>query len=774
MASKLVIVESPTKAKTISKFLGKEYKVESSFGHLRDLPKSKMGVDIENNFEPTYDIPSDKKKKVESLTRLAKKADEILFATDEDREGEAISWHLQQIFGSDENAKNRIVFHEITKEAILEAIKNPRKLDINLVNAQQARRVLDRLVGYELSPLLWKKVARGLSAGRVQSVAVRLIVEREREIEAFDPQEYWSIHADLETKNGLLDTVLFAKDNKRLDKFALTTQQDADSVVKDLQNAEFKIAEIKEKQTNKNPYPPFKTSTLQQAANNRLGFSTKQTMMLAQQLYEGIQLGDGDATGLITYMRTDSVNLADKFKNEVRDYIKQKFGAEYSESRNFKTKQKNAQEAHEAIRPTSAFYDPESVKQYLDDKQFKLYELIWRRAVSSQMSAAKLNQKSIIIQADKYELKTNGSTIAFSGWLTVYPEKLEENILPEVSQGDILKLKEIKPEQHFTQPPGRYTEASLVKKLEELEIGRPSTYAPTISTIQTRNYVEKEGGSLRPTEIGKLVNDLLVEHFKDIVDYDFTAGVENNFDKISNGELEWHNMIAEFYEPFHANLLEKEETITKEAATAMRELGKHPNDDKPVYVRIGRFGPYVQHGTKDDEEKPKFASIPKGKAMDSVTLEEALTYLSLPRTVYKDDEFGDIITNIGRFGPYLKIGEKFVSLKEGDNPYTIQPNRAKELVAEWKKAEAEKIIKEFPESGIIIQHGRYGPYITNGKTNAKIPKDTEPKDITENMAKELLEEAVKNPKKGRWGNKKATTRPTRTTKKKTKKTKVKT
>jgi len=755
MTSKLVIVESPTKAKTISKFLGKDYKVESSFGHLRDLPKSKMGVDIEHDFKPEYTIPSDKKKKVESLKKLAAKASEIYYATDEDREGEAISWHLQQLFNNKKAKEKRIVFHEITKSAILEALENPRQIDINLVNAQQARRILDRLVGYELSPLLWKKVARGLSAGRVQSVAVRLIVEREREIEAFNPEEYWSIEVDLEATGGLIRATLTSKDNKRLDKFAISNETEAKAVTDVLNKAEFTVEAIDEKIVSKNPYPPFKTSTLQQAANNTLGFSAKQTMMIAQQLYEGINIGTKGTTGLITYMRTDSVVLADKFKTEADAYITKKFGKAFSHLRNFKNNSKNAQEAHEGIRPTEVIHDPESIKQYLDDKQYKLYKMIWNRAVASQMAAAQINQTAIQIKADRYGLRANGSTIAFPGWLKLYPKKLQENLLTKVQTGEILKLKKLNPEQHFTQPPGRYTEASLVKALEQLSIGRPSTYAPTISTIQARNYVEKENGSLRPTEIGKLVNDLLVANFKHVVDYDFTADVEDDFDKISNGNLEWHEMLAKFYKPFHENLKEKEETITKESATEMRELGKHPETGKPIYVRIGRFGPYVQHGSKDDEDKPDFASIPKSKSMDSITLEEALTYLSLPRTLYKDKDAGDIITNIGRFGPYLKIGEKFLSLKE-DNPYTITVERARELVDEFKKLEAEKIIKEFSEEHIIVQHGRYGPYITNGEINAKIPKDTEPADLTLEQCKELIEEAAKNPKRGRGRRRPAT------------------
>ncbi|MGB0756980.1 MAG: type I DNA topoisomerase [Patescibacteria group bacterium] len=748
MADKLVIVESPTKAKTISKFLGKEFTVMSSFGHIRDLPKSKMGVDVDGDFSPDYVIPKDKQKKVTELKKLANKASEIYYATDEDREGEAISWHLQQIFEAPEDKIKRIVFHEITKEAILESLESPRTIDFNLVEAQQARRILDRLVGYELSPLLWKKIARGLSAGRVQSVAVRLIVEREREIEAFDPQEYWSIHALLNNDKDNFEAVLAKKDGKTLDKFAINNEKDATEIVKKLEKEPFTVDDITQKTVNKKPYPPFTTSTLQQAANTILGYSAKQTMVLAQQLYEGIDLGSEGAVGLITYMRTDSTTLAKRFQAEAASHVESEYGKEYVEVKQFAGKTKNAQEAHEAVRPTSASRTPESIKTHLDSKQFKLYQLIWQRAVASQMKPAKTKQTTIAIAANVYTFRVSGSVIDFPGWLKVYPDKIQENELPQVEKGQTLKLEKIRPEQHFTQPPGRYTEASLVKKLEELGIGRPSTYAPTISTVQARNYVYKEGNALKPTDVAKLVTDLLVEHFPNIVDFDFTAEVENEFDEISNGNLERVTMLQKFYKPFHATIEEKEESITKEEATEMKELGKHPETDKPIYVRIGRFGPFVQHGSKDDEEKPVFASIPKELSIETITLDQALHLLKLPRVVYSDTDDGDIIVNIGRYGPYLQLGKKYISLKE-DDPYEIEEARARELVAEYKKKEAEKIIKTFEGTDIIVQHGRYGPYITDGKTNAKIPKDTEPESLTQAQCEELLEEAAKKPKRGR-------------------------
>ncbi len=597
----LVIVESPTKAKTISKFLGRDYKIESSFGHIRDLPKSKLGVDVDNNFEPQYTIPIKAKKKCNELKKLADKAENIYFATDEDREGEAISWHLVEIFKTPKSKVKRIVFHEITEEAIKEALKNPRTLDLNLVDAQQARRVLDRLVGYQLSPLLWKKVARGLSAGRVQSVAVRLIVEREREIEAFKPQEYWSIESIFspqKTKNEKIEfeARLNEIDGKTVDKFEIKNDKQADKILSDLKNAEYEISNIEKKQAKKSPLPPFTTSTLQQAANNRLGFSAKQTMMLAQQLYEGIELGKLGSVGLITYMRTDSLNLADKFLNEAQAYIKDKFGKEYTNGiHKYKAKSKMAQEAHEAIRPTLATNDPESIKEYLNDRQYKLYKLIWQRALASQMSEAILDGTKIDIKAinTPYIFRANGSIIKFDGFLKVYPTATKENILPDLSKKDLLDLISITPNQHFTQPPARYSEATLVKALEEYGIGRPSTYAPTISTIQDRNYVEKEEKRLKPTEIGILVNDLLVKHFEQIVDYQFTANLENDLDQIAEGKIKWQPVIHEFWGPFKKNLEKKEKELDKKEITEESTDEVCEKCKKPMVIKIGRFGKFL-------------------------------------------------------------------------------------------------------------------------------------------------------------------------------------
>lgn len=592
----LVIVESPTKAKTISKFLGKDFKIESSFGHIRDLPASKMGVDVDNNFEPTYDIPTKAKKRVKELIALAKKADLIYFATDEDREGEAISWHLAQIFKTPIAQSKRITFHEITEEAILEALKNPRTIDINMVDSQQARRILDRLVGYKLSPFLWKKVARGLSAGRVQSVVLRLVVEREREIQAFNIEEHWDITADFLTARKEAFTAKLQKvDGKTLDKLAIKTAAEANEFKAKTALAEYYIAEVSQKETKRNANPPFTTSTLQQEANRRLSFSAKQTMMVAQKLYEGIEI-NGDSVGLITYMRTDSTNLSKKFTTEAASYISDNLGKDYLNAKEFKTKSKGAQEAHEAVRPTSVFITPESIERQLNDQQFKLYQLIWQRAVASQMASAKLEASAIDINSldDKYTFRVSGQIIKFDGFLKVYPTSTKDEILPEMNKGEKADLIEIKPLQKFTQPPARYSDASLVKILEEKGIGRPSTYAPTIATVIERGYAERiENRRLKPTEIAFVVNDLLVKHFADIVDYDFTAKMEKNFDDISEGKRKWQPVIKEFYEPFNKNLMEKEKELTKKEITEETTDEKCDKCQSPMVIKVGRFGKFL-------------------------------------------------------------------------------------------------------------------------------------------------------------------------------------
>ncbi|HAH04826.1 TPA: type I DNA topoisomerase [Candidatus Komeilibacteria bacterium] len=593
MPKNLVIVESPTKAKTISRFLGKDYKVESSFGHVRDLPKSKMGIDIENNFAPQYVIPAKAKKRVAELKKLAAKSDTIYYATDSDREGEAIAWHLDHIFNHPQGTK-RIAFHEITKKAIEESLKNPRTLDLHLVDAQQARRVLDRLVGYELSPFLWKKVAKGLSAGRVQSVTVRLIVDREKEIAAFKTQEYWTIEAEFNKTGNNFPAVLTATPEKKLEKFDITDAAAAQKIAEALKGQNFVVSQVEEKETERKPLPPFTTSTLQQQANQRLGFSAKQTMMLAQQLYEGVDLGDQGSVGLITYMRTDSVNLADKFLNEAQETLTRMFGREYVKTTTYQTKSKLAQEAHEAIRPTEAERAPENVRPYLEARQFRLYDLIWRRALASQMAPAKFkNTKADILSDNQYIFRASGSVIMFAGYLKLMPNGNGKEILPELNRHDKLNINKIEPIQHFTEPPPRYTEAALIKALEELGIGRPSTYAPTIATIQSRKYVEREEKKLKPTEIGTVVTNLLVEHFPKIVDYKFTARLEDNLDEIAQGEKDWTPIIKDFYQPFKKNLMKKEKEVSK------KELTEEATDEvcqkcqSPMVIKLGRFGKFM-------------------------------------------------------------------------------------------------------------------------------------------------------------------------------------
>ncbi len=765
--STLVIVESPTKAKTIKKFLGSGYVVESSFGHLRDLPKSKMGIDIEGGtFEPEYVVSKDRGKQVKKLKDLAKKADEIIFATDEDREGEAISWHLAHILKVDPTKAKRIAFHEITKHAIKEALKNPRTIDQPLVDAQQTRRILDRLVGYELSPFLWKKVARGLSAGRVQSVAVRIIVDRERERKAFNSEEYWTIDALFEKEHEFLGK-LHSIDGKKLDKLDIKNEEQTNKILKDLDNATYTIDSITKKETKRTPPAPFTTSTLQQQSSHKCGYSAKQTMRLAQQLYEGIELGSAGAVGLITYMRTDSVNLSDKFVQETNNFIKQHFSDKHTidKPRKFKNKSKGAQEAHEAIRPTDPKRTPESLKNHLEPQQLKLYTLIWKRAVATQMAQARLDRTTIDISAKQYTFRVSGQTMLFDGWLALYPEKIKNETLPEFKEKEPILCKKLKPEQHFTEPPARYSDATLVKALEEYGIGRPSTYAPTISTIEYRGYVERDDNKrLEPLDIAFVVTDLLVEHFSNIVDFKFTATMEDNLDDIAQGKKDWKPIISTFYHPFHKNLIEKTDNLTKEDTVGMHELGIDPKSKKPIYARVGRFGAFVQCGSKDDEEKPQFASLKKGQSIETITLEEALELLKLPRIAGQDESGNDVTIAIGRFGPYVKILSKFYSIKE-DDPYTITLKRALEVVAEKKKADAEKIIKTFEGTDIEVLNGRYGPYITDltTKTNAKIPKDIEPKNLTLEECKKLLEE---NPTRSR-GKKKTTKKtPKKPTKKK--------
>lgn len=767
MAKNLVIVESPAKAKTIENYLGKDFTVKSSYGHVRDLPTKGLAIDIENDFEPEYKVAEDKKKLLNELKKLAKEAQIVWLATDEDREGEAISWHLAEALGLDDSKTRRIVFSEITKNAILGAIDKPRQVDLNLVNAQQARRVLDRLVGFELSPVLWKKVKPSLSAGRVQSVAVRIIVEREKEIESFESTSSFRLVAIFHVGNAELKAEL----PKRF-----ATEEEASTFLNKCVNAEFSISNLETKPGKKSPAAPFTTSTLQQEASRKLGFSVSQTMVVAQRLYE---------SGRITYMRTDSVNLSDFALAAAREEISKSFGEEYAQTRKYASKSKGAQEAHEAIRPTDM-----AIKEASGDRNEKrLYDLIWKRTLASQMADAKLEKTTatIGINTTSEQLVAKGEVITFEGFLKVYIESTDDaeddettkGMLPPMKVGEVLQLKHMDATERFSQHPPRYTEASLVKKLEELGIGRPSTYAPTISTIQKRGYVVKEDrdghpreyrflsleansvknetrtentgaerGKLFPTDIGIVVNDFLVKNFKDILDYHFTASVEKEFDDIANGELKWNDMIRNFYKPFHKSV---EDTLEhSEKATGERALGTHPESGKPIIARIGRFGPMVQIGAADDEEK-QFASLLADQSITSITLEEALDLFKLPR---KLGEFEDKVVTaaIGRFGPYVRHDNKFVSLKadEGDDPFSVSLERAIELIEAKREADKKSIIKTFEEDeNIRVLEGRYGPYIKAGKMNVKIPKDKEPEALTYDEVKALVEEAEKNPPKRR-------------------------
>lgn len=758
---KFVIVESPTKAKTITKFLTDDYVVESSFGHVRDLPKSKMGVDPEKNFEPVYEVPKKAKERVAELRALAKKADEIYLATDEDREGEAISWHLYEILNIKDKPVYRIAFHEITRDAIHKALAAPRELDMNAVNAQQARRVVDRLVGYELSPFLWQKVQYGLSAGRVQSVAVRLIVERERERDAFKRDEYWTIDG-MFAKQGDSDGIEFpgklhVVDGKKLEKLEIANEEQAQQIMNDLQGAAYTIGEVSKKEVSKKPPRPLTTSRLQIEANNKLGFSARQTMTVAQKLYE---------TGKITYMRTDSENLAEKFLGEAQTFLKATYGEEYSiGAQRYTTSAKGAQEAHEAIRPTDVTVTPENFKSR-DEGQKKLYELIWRRTVATQMPAARVERTSVDVNAKQYTFRANGSSILFDGFMKVY-RSAQEKILPTLATGDAVDAKEIKPEQHFTEPPARYSDATLVKTLEEYGIGRPSTYAPTISTIINRGYIDRDDNKkLYPLDIAYIVNDLLVEHFDAIVNYEFTAQMESDLDDVEAGTQEWQTLVSRFYGPFHENLTKKDAELNKEDVMKERVVGTDPETGLPVIVRNGRFGPFVQLGEWSEEDKkakknkPRSASLLKGQSIDKLTLEDAMYLLILPRVVGTDHHGNDIVADEGRFGPYLKAGEISQSLLNTD--YDLRTIPLEDAQALIKAAEDRKIKMETPiqilgpdaKSGhtIEVRHGRYGPYVTDGETNASITKKSgyDPEKITQKEAEELLEKKRKAPKRN-WG-----------------------
>ncbi len=828
MAKNLVIVESPAKAKTIEKFLGPDYKVESSFGHIADLPSKELGVDVDGDFTPKYKVSDDKKKVVKKLKDLAKNAEMVWLASDEDREGEAIAWHLEQALKLDPARTKRIVFHEITKTAIKRAIENPRKIDYHLVNAQQARRVLDRLVGYELSPVLWRKVKGGLSAGRVQSVSVRLIVEREREIQKFNAQASYRIDAEFTNQLG---KSLKAKLPKNI-----SAKKDAEDFLTQNATASFKVASLTTKPAKKSPAPPFTTSTLQQEASRKLYFSVSKTMTMAQRLYEA---------GHITYMRTDSVNLSVDAKNAAKEEILAAYGESFSKERNYKGKSKGAQEAHEAIRPTD--FSKHTVN--MDRDQARLYELIWKRAIASQMSEAQLERTNVQIasSAGTDNLTANGEVLKFEGFLKVYLEgsddedQEEAGLLPALKEGEALDNRYITATERFTRPPYRYTEASLVKKLEELGIGRPSTYAPTITTIQNRKYVEKgtvdgkersydvltlkagkvsekelvetvgsDKGKLVPTDVGMVVTDFLVNHFSNILDYNFTAKVERDFDEIAEGKQEWTSMMKDFYKDFHPHVKDVEQNAEREVGE--RVLGKDPDSGKPVSVRLGKFGPMVQIGTVEDEDKPRFASLGPDQQLSSITYEEAMDLFKLPKDLgsYED---APVSVNNGRFGPYVKFGDKFVSLPKGRDPMQVDLPEAIELIKEKQKADApiytyedlpvqkgtgrfgpfikwnsmfinvnkkydfdnlsdadivelieikkqkeiDKVIHNFVEDGIRVEKARWGrSNIIKGKTKIELPKTVDAAKLTLEEIKDIIEK--KTPKKKKPARKKATTK----------------
>lgn len=767
MQKNLVIVESPAKAKTIEKFLGKDYKVMSSYGHIRDLKKKDLGIDIAHDFKPLYEVPTDKKKVVDELKKAAKDAEMVWLASDEDREGEAISWHLYKTLGLKEDKTRRIVFHEITKDAILHAIENPRKIDEHLVDAQQARRVLDRIVGFELSPVLWKKVKPALSAGRVQSVAVRLIVEREREISNFKVEASYKV-VGIFTKKDEKGTT--TEINATLSS-RLKTKKEALEFLEKLKSSQFKIEDIETKPVKKSPAAPFTTSTLQQEASRKLGFPVSLTMMVAQKLYE---------SGKITYMRTDSVNLSGLALNTAKAEIETSFGKEYIKTRQFSTKSKGAQEAHEAIRPT---YMKEHTSSGTAQEK-KLYELIWKRTIASQMADAEL-EKTVVtigISNDKLKFVAEGEILKFDGFLKVYLEGTddEENdketyLLPSVKVQEVLDAKQITATERFTQRPSRYTEASLVRKLEELGIGRPSTYAPTISTIQNRDYVEKsniEGkerqynililkgnqlsdqdkteitgadkNKLIPTDIGVIVNDFLIEFFPRIMDYNFTADVEKDFDKIAEGNGNWTKMMDTFYKAFHP-VVESATNFQTEHKVGERVLGIDPKSGRQVSVKIGRFGPMVQIGTQEEEEKPQFAGLQKNQSMANITLEEALKLFDLPRNL-GEYENKAVSVSTGRFGPYIKHDNKFISLPKEYDPFSINLDEAILLIEDKRKKDQEKILKTFEEDPEVqVLNGRFGPYISYKKTNYKIPKKTDIESLTFEDSMKIINSTEKKP-----------------------------
>ena len=778
MSINLVIVESPAKAKTIKKYLGKDYEVLASYGHVRDLVPKEGAVDPQHHFAMKYQVVERNQKHIDAISRALKKAKTLYLATDPDREGEAISWHLQELLKAQGALRGktvqRVVFYEITKSSVQEAMARPRELSGDLVNAQQARRALDFLVGFNLSPLLWKKVRPGLSAGRVQSPALRMICEREDEIAAFVAREYWTIDAELEHSAQKFPGKLVEYGGAKVEQFSFTSEAQARFVERTLREAAqgvLTVLSVDRKQRRRNPAPPFTTSTLQQEAARKLGFSAQKTMRVAQQLYEGMDIGEG-AVGLITYMRTDSLNLAQEAVGQIREVIVQLYGAEglAEEPRVYRTKSKNAQEAHEAIRPTAANILPNDIEKHLETDQFKLYSLIWKRTVACQMAPAVFDTVAVELLAGapaapgegaraappRAVLRANGSTLVKPGYISVYQEGMDDvvqddsdHVLPPMQEGDRVKLLGVVPAQHFTEPPPRFSEASLVKALEEYGIGRPSTYASIISTLRDREYVDIESRRFTATDIGKIVSRFLTQYFTTYVDYDFTAKMEDSLDAVASGDQEWVPLLEKFWKPFIDLVKHTEKSVSREEVAQARDLGVDPASGKPMSVRMGRFGPFVQIGTKDDADKPRFAGLRPGQKMDKITHEQAIELFKLPRKLGVTEAGEEIVANVGRFGPYLKYGAKYVSLKT-DDPYEIAPDRALEVIREKEIADKNRLILDFPADKIQVLNGRFGPYITDKERNAKIPKDRDPKTLTLEECRSMLAAAPVRTF-GKWG-----------------------
>jgi len=792
MSKHLLIVESPAKAKTINKYLGKDFTVLASYGHVRDLVPKEGAVDPDNRFAMRYELIEKNEKHVQAIIKAVKSAKSIYLATDPDREGEAISWHIIEILKENNLLENkpvqRVVFTEITPRAIQAAIQQPRQIAEPLVDAQQARRALDYLVGFNLSPVLWRKVQRGLSAGRVQSPALRMIVEREEEIEAFESREFWSITAHCAHALQPFSAKLNKLDGKKCEQFTLTDNETAHAALERIEAAAqgiLIVSDVSSKQRKRRPAPPFITSTLQQEAARKLGFNTRKTMQVAQKLYEGIAIGSEGTVGLISYMRTDSVNLAQEAILDIRQLIAKDYGKNTLPDKPnvYTTKSKNAQEAHEAIRPTSALRTPAQLAAFLSDEEYKLYELIWKRTIACQMIAATLNTVSVDLDAsNEHSFRATGTTVMVPGFLAVYEEGKDNKAvdeddqgrkLPVLNIGEQIPLQQIITQQHFTQPPARYTEAALVKALEEYGIGRPSTYASIIQTLLFRNYAEMDGRSFKPTDVGRAVSRFLSNHFNRYVDYDFTARLEDELDAVSRGEEQWLPLMQRFWGPFKELVTEKQHSLDRIDAGSSRVLGSDPTSGREVSARIGRFGPMVQIGRAEDEEKPKFASLRPGQSIYSVSLEEALALFQMPRQLGVDANGQDISVGIGRFGPFAKRGSTYASLKKEDDPYTIDLERAIFLIEEKEEIARNRIIKTFDGSDIQVLNGRFGPYISDGKLNGKIPKDQDPKLLTLAQAKQLLAETGKPVRKSTATKKttsKTKTAPSKETKTTTKKT----